>query len=1088
MFRNIIRGSRRPRKPHRRLGLEALDVRIVPALDQVFDPAAYTGAYLSGGVAYFNTNQEIGQTFTVGVTGILTQVDLYIYKWEGTIGDLVLDIRGTRPDEAPTSPAGHQLITTSVPPASVPGLPGNYAAFFAFDLTPYNLYVQAGEKLSAIIHVAPATGADASYQWEGRVENQYPAGKFYGRVIGNHDWINQNPNWDMGFRTYVEPAAAQPPVATLPSGPTNYAENDPPVVFAPTATVADPDTPKFDGGTVTVSLTANGTSNDRLGIRNQGTAAGQIGVSGSSVNYGGVNIGTFTGGTNGSTPLVVTLNAAASQTAVEALVRNLTFLTVADAPVTDARTVQVVLTDGDGTTSDPATTTVTVTATNDIPAVTTNLGLTVAEGATGTIGQSRLMTSDPDNTPTQLTYTVTTAPTYGTLRLNGSPTTTFTQADINANLVTYQNDGNGTTPDSFSFTVTDGALTTATATFNITVTNVNDPPVLTTNTGLTVTQGQSAAITSARLAAADPDNTPAQVRYTLTAVPAHGTVRRNGSPVTTFTQAEIDAGQITYQHGGIGTAADGFTFTVGDGTLSTSPATFAITVQPPLPVVTVSGYDPAAGVVTFTGDGSTNLDDHLELFPVAIGGGLYVLGHNLADPNLASNTDLDPNTAGVQRLILSTANPPVITVDLKAGNDTLGVERSFGFSALVEYDGGTGRDAFVLRSGGLGVPVVTWKLTGANTGAVTVPVVDGPTPDEPVVDFTGTEDLTGTDGNDPFVFLPGGTIGRIDGGGGLNTLDYSALSTSVEVFLPAGAASHTTAVAGFRVVRGGAGDDVLVGDSGGVVLSGGAGNDILLGGGADDVLTGGAGNDLLVGGGGNDQVVETMPSALLITLTNTSLNGGADTGVDQLSGIEGASLVGGIGNDVIRATAFTLGPVTLSGSAGNDKLYGGTQGDLLIGDNGKDRLFGGAGNDRLNGGNGNDVLNGGPGHDTVEAGSLVDTALVLTTGRLRGNDPFGAGTDTLISINRAVLDLSFATAGVTLNAAGFGPGPVTLVGGSGNDMLIGTNRAGDSLAGGAGSDTLQSGKGADTVNGGADTDTHLDVRGSTLGDTVIDIP
>src|SRR5262249_45707996 len=156
-------------------------------------------------------------------------------------------------------------------------------------------------------------------------------------------------------------------------------------------------------------------------------------------------------------------------------------------------------------------------------------------------------------------------------------------------------------------------------------------PVLTTNTGLTVLQAGSVAITPSRLAAADPDNTPSQLRYTLTSGPAHGTVRKNGSPVTSFTQSEINAGQISYQHDGVGTAADGFTFTVTDGNLTTAPATVGINVQPIVPVITISSFDPTAGTVTFTGDGSTNPNDHLELYPVAIGGGLYVLGHNLTN-------------------------------------------------------------------------------------------------------------------------------------------------------------------------------------------------------------------------------------------------------------------------------------------------------------------------------------------------------------------------------------------------------------------------------------------------------------------------
>ena len=51
----------------------------------------------------------------------------------------------------------------------------------------------------------------------------------------------------------------------------------------------------------------------------QGTGAGQIGVSGSNVGYGGTTIGTFTGG-SGGVNLVVTLNTNADTTATSALI------------------------------------------------------------------------------------------------------------------------------------------------------------------------------------------------------------------------------------------------------------------------------------------------------------------------------------------------------------------------------------------------------------------------------------------------------------------------------------------------------------------------------------------------------------------------------------------------------------------------------------------------------------------------------------------------------------------------------------------------------------------------------------------------
>ena len=98
----------------------------------------------------------------------------------------------------------------------------------------------------------------------------------------------------------------------------------------------------FDGGSLTVSgLLAE----DRIAVRNEGVGAGQIGVSGANITYGGTVIGTLAGGA-GST-LIVTLNAAATSAAVDALIQNLTYANVSDTPTAD-RTLTINVTDAAG--------------------------------------------------------------------------------------------------------------------------------------------------------------------------------------------------------------------------------------------------------------------------------------------------------------------------------------------------------------------------------------------------------------------------------------------------------------------------------------------------------------------------------------------------------------------------------------------------------------------------------------------------------------------------------------------------------------------------------------------------------------------
>lgn len=147
----------------------------------------------------------------------------------------------------------------------------------------------------------------------------------------------------------VAPGNTPPAVGSF-DGSVNYTPGSGATVIDGDATVTDSDSADFNGGKLTVTLTANGQGTDILGIQNIGSGVGEIGVSGNQVSYSGVVIGTFTGGTN-KVGLTVTFNANATPAAVQALLRNITFRSSLANPVTLARTVRVLLTDGDGGTS-----------------------------------------------------------------------------------------------------------------------------------------------------------------------------------------------------------------------------------------------------------------------------------------------------------------------------------------------------------------------------------------------------------------------------------------------------------------------------------------------------------------------------------------------------------------------------------------------------------------------------------------------------------------------------------------------------------------------------------------------------------------
>ncbi len=230
----------------------------------------------------------------------------------------------------------------------------------------------------------------------------------------------------------VTPVNDPPTLQNIESTAIGYTENDPATAITSTTAVADVDSTDFNTGTLTVNYTAGGAAEDRLEITNQGTGPGQIGVSGSNVTFGGTTFGTFTGG-SGTTALVVTFNsAAATPTAVQALVRDVTYRNVSDNPSTATRTVRFVLTDGDGGTSLPATRDITVTAVNDAPSVTVPLAQTTAEDTAKTFssGNSNLISVgdvDAGASSVQVALSVS----HGTVTLSGTSGLSFSFSDAN---------------------------------------------------------------------------------------------------------------------------------------------------------------------------------------------------------------------------------------------------------------------------------------------------------------------------------------------------------------------------------------------------------------------------------------------------------------------------------------------------------------------------------------------------------------------------------------------------------------------------------------------------------------------------------
>ncbi len=264
---------------------------------------------------------------------------------------------------------------------------------------------------------------------------------------------------------------------------------------------------------------------------------------------------------------------------------------------------------------------------NDTPEVSVDQSSTVAEGgsvAFNTVGQSTITLTDVDGSgdagpspldnylssgSDQLYVVLGSLPQYGTLSVNGGAALVIgshvLKSDIQAGKLVYTHDGSENFTDSFMLTANDAQgqsnSTGNTITVNIKIAPVNDSPTtdaVTTgvigsgvNTGLRITEGTTGVIggsnaayggtafyattdgfVRSQLISYDPDNSASQIQYRITTDVVYGKLLLNGQVLgvgSTFTQADLDAGRVTYVHNGDngngqGAVSDYFEYQVGD--------------------------------------------------------------------------------------------------------------------------------------------------------------------------------------------------------------------------------------------------------------------------------------------------------------------------------------------------------------------------------------------------------------------------------------------------------------------------------------------------------------------------------------------
>jgi Bacterial Ig domain len=185
--------------------------------------------------------------------------------------------------------------------------------------------------------------------------------------------------------------------------------------------------------------------------------------------------------------------------------------------------------------------------------------------------------SGSDAETCELAFSIVTGPSHGSLGpisnapcVAGNPSPNTDQATI-----TYSPAANYAGSDSFTYRVNDGLLDSNVATVTIDVNAVNDPPVA---AGRSVSTTEDTPV-PVQLSGSDPDN--CDLTFSVVTGPSNGSLGSISDAPCVAGSPNTDKATVTYSPAASFTGTDSFTYTVDDGTTTSSAATVTIAVEAP---------------------------------------------------------------------------------------------------------------------------------------------------------------------------------------------------------------------------------------------------------------------------------------------------------------------------------------------------------------------------------------------------------------------------------------------------------------------------------------------------------------------------
>ena len=183
------------------------EARSAPTLDQFYEGP-------SGGAGNVGAGNAVdwAQSFTAGLSGLLTRVDLHMERNAAVTQELLFDIRTAPGNDVSEPDVGPNILLSVAVPASEFS---TTAGWTTIDLAAQGLFVSAGDELAiALQSDDPGGVAGVTYQWSdgGNGSGYLPGLKHIRTATSN--WTAQTGSNDFLFRTFVDPTAVPEPASS----------------------------------------------------------------------------------------------------------------------------------------------------------------------------------------------------------------------------------------------------------------------------------------------------------------------------------------------------------------------------------------------------------------------------------------------------------------------------------------------------------------------------------------------------------------------------------------------------------------------------------------------------------------------------------------------------------------------------------------------------------------------------------------------------------------------------------------------------------------------------------------------------------